>query len=116
MFTGLATIRRDSFVRLKVEKDSRAGWFTSIPLQATGTSLQLELTAQRLSGGEGRIVVELLEDREVAARSSAVIRDGVEVPVVWPYGGQNLSLPSGESLQLRFQLEGKARLDSFTFK
>jgi hypothetical protein len=45
-----------------------------------------------------------------------VIRDGVAVPVLWPYGGQNLSLPSGESLQLRFQLEGKARLYSLTFK
>ena len=30
-----------------------------------------------------------------------MIRDGVAVPVLWPYGGQNLSLPSGESLQLR---------------
>ncbi len=47
---------------------------------------------------------------------SAVIRDGVAVPVLWPYGGQNLSLPSGESLQLRFQLKGKARLYSLTFK
>ena len=49
MFTGLATIRRDGFVSLKVEKDSRAGWFTTIPLQATGTSLQLEINAQGLS-------------------------------------------------------------------
>ena len=98
MFTGLATIRRDGFVSLKVEKDSRAGWFTTIPLQATGTSLQLEINAQGLS------------------EAAAVIRDGVAVPVLWPYGGQNLSLPSGESLQLRFQLEGKARLYSLTFK
>ncbi len=118
MFTGLATIRRDGFVSLKVEKDSRAGWFTTIPLQATGTSLQLEINAQRLSRGEGRILVELLEEGSTVARSSAVSADGVEVPVLWPYGGQNLSLPTGrESLQLRFRLEGQAQqLYSFTFK
>ncbi len=89
---------------------------TTIPLKATGWPLQLEINAQGLSGSEGRIVVELLEGGKVAARSSAVIRDGLEVPVRWPHGGKKLSLPSGESLQLRFQLERKARLYSFTFK
>ena len=117
MLTGLATIRRDGFVSLKVEKDSRAGWFTTIPLQATGTSLQLEINAEGLSRGEGRILVELLEEGSTVARSSAVTADGVELPVLWPYGGQNLSLPTGrESLQLRFRLEGQAQLYSFTFK
>ncbi len=49
-----------------------------------------------MSQGEGRILVELLEEGQVLARSSAVIEDGVESAVVWPYGGNQLALPSGE--------------------
>ena len=117
MFTGLATIRRDGFVSLNVEKDSGAGWFTTIPLRPTGMPLQLEINAKGLSRGEGRILVELLEDGKALARSNAVIEDGVEVPVLWPYGGKGLALPSGgKSLQLRFRLDGNAQLYSFSFR
>ncbi len=115
--TGLATIRRDGFVSLKVEKDSGAGWFTTIPLKSTATSLQLEINAEGLSQGEGRVLVELLENGKVVARSNAVIGDGVEVPVLWPNEGQKLNLSTGaESLQLQFRLEGQAQLYGFTFK
>ena len=117
MMTGLATIRRDGFVSLNVDDRSKTGWFTTIPFQPTDSSLQLEINAEGLSQGEGRILVELLEDGQVLSRSSAAVEDGVELPVLWPYGGRQLTLRSrGKLLQLRFCLEGEARLYSFTFK
>ncbi len=117
MMTGLATIRRDGFVSLSVLEDSASSWATTIPFHPTGSLLQLEINAEGLSQGEGRILVELLEDGKVLARSNAVVEDGVESAVLWPYGGKQLALPSEEeSLQLRFRLEGEAQLYSFTFK
>ena len=117
MMTGLATIRRDGFVSLNVHGDSESGWATTIPFQPSGRPLQLEINAEGLSQGEGRILVELREDGRVLGRSSAVIDDGVELPVLWPGGARQLALPSGgRPLRLRFRLEGKAQLYSFTFK
>ncbi len=117
MMTGLATIRRDGFVSLSVDGESKAGWATTIPFQSTGSPLQLEINAAGLSRGEGRILVELLEEGQVLGRSSALVEDGVELPVLWPYGGRQLAWPGGaKSLQLRFRLEGGAQLYSFTFK
>ena len=82
MMTGLATIRRDGFVSLNVDGESKAGWATTIPFQPTGRPLQLEINAAGLSRGEGRILVELLEEGKVLAQSSAVVEDGVELPVL----------------------------------
>ena len=117
MYTGLATIRRDGFVSLEVAEESETGSWTTIPLKPTGAPLELELNATGLYRGRGRIVVELLQGDRIVARSNAVTGDGLAVPVSWPYGGEQLSLPTGgEPLRLRFRLEGHARLYSFSFR
>ena len=117
MYTGLASIRRDGFVSLELAEGSESGSWTTIPLKPTGAPLELELNATGLYRGRGRILVELLQGDRVVARSNAVTGDGLAVPVSWPYGGEQLSLPtSGELLRLRFRLEGHARLYSFSFR
>ena len=117
MYTGLATIRRDGFVSLEVEDGADSGSWTTIPLTPAGAPLELELNATGLSRGRGRILVELLQGDQVLTRSNAVTGDGLAVPVSWPYGGEQFSLPAGgEPLRLRFRLEGNARLYSFSFK
>ena len=117
MYTGLATIRRDGFVSLEVAEGSESGSWTTIPLKPAGAPLELELNATGLDRGRGRILVELLQGDRTAARSNAVTGDGLAVPVSWPYGERQLSLPNGgEPLRLRFRLEGHAQLYSFSFR
>jgi hypothetical protein len=114
MFTGLATIRRDGFVSLDVAGGRTSGSFATIRWTSTGSPIRLELNAEGLSGGSGRIRVELAGDGGVVASSEPVTADGVAVPVVWR--GADSRIPAGRTLQLRFRLEGSARLYSFTFR
>ena len=117
MHTGLATIRRDGFVSLDVAEGSESGSWTTIPLKPRGAPLELELNATGLDRGRGRILVELLRGDRIVARSNAVTGDGIATPVTWPYGGKQLGLPTGgDPLRLRFHLEGRARLYSFSFR
>ena len=115
MQTGLATIRRDGFVSLEVKKGRSESWFLTIHLRAQGSDLALELNADGLSEEHGgRIWVDLLANGKVLATSHAVTKDGVRIPVQWPEGNR-LPLTKG-LLRLRFRLEGKASLYSFTFQ
>ncbi len=114
MQTGLATIRRDGFVSLEVQEGKSGGWFSTIPLQTSGSDLALEVNADGLSQGRGRILLDLLAGGEVVATSNAVTEDGVHVPVDWKTG-KRLTLSQG-LLRLRFRLEGEAALYSFTFQ
>lgn len=92
MQTGLATIRRDGFVSLDVEEGKASGWFSTIPLRPRGNDLALELNADGLSRGVGRILVDLLADGEVVATSHAVTEDGVHIAIHWEKG-ERLPLP-----------------------
>ena len=116
MYTGLATIRRDGFVSLDVQKGRSAGWFKTLPLKPGAEVLSLEVNADGLARGAGRISVDLLRGGEVLATSNAVTEDGVATPVRWPVGGSRLRMPESGQLRLRFRLEGEARLYSFTFR
>ena len=91
MYTGLATIRRDGFASLEVNADG-------------------------LVRGTGRISVDLLRGDEVLATSNAVTDDRVANSVRWLVGGKRLRLPEPGQLSLRFLLEGEALLYSFTFR
>ena len=114
MQTGLATIRRDGFVSLEVEEGKASGLFATIPLKPSGSDLALELNADGLSQGGGRILVDLLAGGKVVATSHALTEDGVHVPVLWKTG-KRLALPQ-DLLRLRFRLEGEAALYSFTLQ
>ncbi len=116
MYTGLAIIRRDGFLSLDVQNGRPSGWFTTLPLKLGTEALSLELNADGLTRGAGRISVDLLRGGEVLATSNAATEDGVAVSVRWPVGGSRLRLPESGPLRLRFQLEGEARLYSFTFQ
>ena len=116
MATGLATIRRDGFVSLDVQQGRPSGWFTTLPLKRGSETLKLEVNADGLAGGTGRIIVELLRGQEVLATSNTITEEGVATSVQWPVGGSQLRLPALEQLRLRFWLEGEARLYSFTFR
>ena len=110
--TGLATLRRDGFVSLDVQEGRSSGWFTTLPLKPRSGTLNLEVNADGLAGGAGRITVELLRGQEVLATSNTITEDGVAVTM----GGNELRLPASGPLRLRFRLEGEARLYSFTFR
>lgn len=114
MQTGLATIRRDGFVSLRVEEGRRTGALLTIPLSGVDDGLELEVNADGLSQGTGRIWVDWLVDDQVMGTSAALTQDGVRIPVRWK-GGRYLLLPDGE-VRLRFRLEGDAALYSFTFQ
>ena len=114
MQTGLATIRRDGFVSLRVEEGRHEGSLVTIPLSGAGRELELEVNASGLSGGKGRVRVELLSEDRVVARSAAAVQDGISVPVYWD-NGRRVSLIPG-AVRLRFRLEGAAELYSFTFR
>ena len=113
MSTGLATIRRDGFVSLDVEDGREEGSFETIPVELTGRPMRLGVNAAGLSGGKGSIRVEVLDGDRVVATSHALTADGVRVPVSWQPGGRSLTLPQ-KSVRLRFRLEGRARIYSFT--
>ena len=114
MQTGLATIRRDGFVSLDVREGKANGSFSTIPLRPSGSDLALELNADGLSQGAGRILVDLVSDGDVVGTNHAATEDGVHVPVLWETG-KRLMLSPG-LLRLRFRLEGEAALYSFTFQ
>ena len=115
MATGLATIRRDGFVSLSAEKGRSSGSITSIPLQPGAGEVSLEVSADRLGAGRGRIVAEVVKDNTILARSQPVMQDGHHLPVSWtPNGTGSVALEPG--VRLRFRLEGSARLYSFAFK
>ena len=114
MQTGLATIRRDGFVSLRVEEGRRTGALLTIPLSGVDDGLELEVNADGLSQGTGRIWVDWLVDDQVMGTSAALTQDGVRIPVRWK-GGRYPLLPDGE-VRLRFRLEGDAALYSFTFQ
>jgi hypothetical protein len=118
MGTGLATIRRDGFVSLDLAAGRSAGSVTSIPFRADagGRPLALEVNAEGLGGGKGRIAVEVLEGDAVAAASNWLSEEGVRLPVVWPEQGGVLRLQAGKTYRLRVRLEGAARLYSFSFR
>ncbi len=75
----------------------------------------MDVNAEGLAGGEGRIVVELIGGEKVLAAGSALNRDGVAVPIRWGEG-ETVDIPDSGRLQLRFRLAGRARLYSFTFR
>ncbi len=115
MQTGLATIRRDGFVSLRVADGRRDGSLVTVPLSGAGRELELEVNASGLSGGEGRIWVDWLQENQVMATSASLSHDGIEIPVHWGDGRRCISLPR-DSVRLRFRLEGAAALYSFTFR
>jgi hypothetical protein len=114
MQTGLATIRKDGFVSLRVEEGRRKGALLTIPLSGVDRRLELEVNAAGLAQGKGRIWVDTLVDDQVMGTSAALKRDGVRIPVRWK-GDRPLLLPGGE-VRLRFRLEGEAALYSFTLR
>ena len=114
--TGLATIRRDGFVSLDVEAGRGRGQFLTIPFETTRGTIGLEVNAEGLSEGAGRLYVQVGSGYTVVATSHALTEDGVRVTVLWPNGGGRLALPPGEKLQLRFLFEGQARVYSFSFQ
>ena len=114
MQTGLATIRKDGFVSLRVEEGRRKGALLTIPLSGVDRRLELEINAAGLAQGKGRIWVDTLVDDQVMGTSAALKRDGVRIPVRWK-GDRPLLLPDGE-VRLRFRLEGEAALYSFTLR
>jgi hypothetical protein len=113
MQTGLATVRRDGFVSLDVAEGRTRGAVETVPLRSTGIPLRLEVNADGLGGGRGRITVEVVSGAEVLAASRPVVDDGVRRSVEWP-AGSAIALPDAP-VRLRFRLEGAARLYSFTF-
>jgi hypothetical protein len=116
MSTGLATIRRDGFVSLDIAQGRPAGTVTSIPFRAADRPIALEINAEGLAGGKGRIAVDLLDGSSVVATSNWLSADGVHVPVVWPEQGGVLRLAAGKPYRVRVRLEGSARLYSFSFR
>jgi hypothetical protein len=114
MATGLATIRRDGFVSLDVERGRRSGTVTTIPLASGSAPCALELSTGGTAGGRGRIFVDLLDGERVVARSLPVTGDGQRRPVSWADGGRIAPLRPG--LRLRLRLEGAAQLYSFAFR
>ena len=115
MNSGLATLRKEGFVSLQVAEGMDSGWFTTIPMETDPASLKMDVNAEGLAGGEGRIVVELIGGEKVLAAGSALNHDGVAVPIRWGEG-ETLRLPDTGRLRLRFRLSGRARLYSFTFR
>ena len=115
MKSGLATLRKDGFVSLQVAERMDSGWFTTIPMETKLTSLKMDVNAEGLAGGEGRITVELTDGGKVLAAGAALNQDGVAVPIRWGEG-KTVAVPDSRRLQLRFRLAGRARLYSFTFR
>ena len=115
MESGLATLRKDGFVSLQVAEGKDAGWFATIPMEPELPSLKLDVNAEGLAGGEGRIIVELTHGEKVVATGTALNQDGVAVPIRWREG-EALRLPETGPFRLRFRLSGRARLYSFTFR
>lgn len=76
----------------------------------------MELNAEGLSGGQGRIQVEFIDGKGVLARSNWLAQRGVHLPVLWEQTGRSVEIPESGEARLRIQLEGRARLYSFGFR
>ena len=96
---GFATIKRDRFVALEASFDS--GEIVTRPIQMKGTALHLNSKADF-----GEIVIDLLDaNGKLLARSNAVQRDGLDIPVEWTEPLKSILEPT----QLRIKLKN-ARL------
>ena len=115
MMTGLATIRLDGFVSLGVRRGTASGTFETIPIEGN-SGVTLEANADGLTGGKGRITVEVIRHGKVLARSQPLTADGVHLALVWEDGAPAAKAVGSAPVRLRVRLEGTSRLYSFTFR